>query len=52
MATNGLARMKDDPREWFENMCHAGMPHHVTVIQGHHSAFLKRLARVLKIESV
>ena len=52
MATNGLARMKDDPREWFDNMCHAGMPHHVAVIQGHHAAFLKRLARVIKVESV
>ena len=27
MATNGLAKMKADPGEWFENLCHAGMPH-------------------------
>ena len=52
MATNGLARMQDDPREWFENFCHAGMPHHVAVIQGHHAAFLKRLACVLNIEFI
>ncbi len=47
MATNALARMNDDPREWFEELCHAGMPHHVAVIQGHHAAQLKRLARAL-----
>ena len=52
MATNGLANMKDDPRIWFEDMCHAGMPHHVGVIQGHHALLLKRMARLLKIEFV
>jgi L-fucose isomerase-like protein len=52
MATNGLVRMKDNPLEWFENMCHAGMPHHVAIIQGHHAAFLNRLARVLNIPSL
>jgi len=52
MATNGLAKMQDDPREWFEDMCHAGMPHHVGVIQGHHAFLLKRLARILKIQFV
>jgi L-arabinose isomerase len=52
MATNGLARMKADPGEWFEELCHAGMPHHVAVIQGHHAAFLKRLARLMEIQFV
>jgi L-fucose isomerase-like protein len=52
MATNGLVRMKDNPLEWFENMCHAGMPHHVAIVQGHHAALLKRLARVLNIPSL
>lgn len=47
MATNALAQMKNDPREWFEELCHAGMPHHVVVVQGHHAALLKRLARLL-----
>jgi L-fucose isomerase-like protein len=50
MATNALARMKEDPRDWFEELCHAGMPHHVAVVQGHHAAFLKRFARVMGIE--
>ncbi|MDE3100152.1 MAG: L-fucose/L-arabinose isomerase family protein [Verrucomicrobiota bacterium] len=52
MATNALARMPDDPRAWFEDLCHAGMPHHVAVAQGHHAAFLKRLARALHIQII
>jgi len=52
MATNALAKMKNDPREWFEELCHAGMPHHVAVVQGHHAALLKRLARVMDIQFV
>jgi len=52
MATNGLARMKRDPGEWFEELCHAGMPHHVAVIQGHHANFFKRLARLMEIQFV
>jgi hypothetical protein len=52
MATNGLARMKQDPGEWFEELCHTGMPHHVAVIQGHHAMFLKRLARLMEIQFI
>lgn len=52
MATNALARMKEDPRDWFEELCHAGMPHHVAVVQGHHAALLKRFARVMGIRVV
>jgi len=52
MATNGLARMKDYPGEWFEELCHAGMPHHVAVIQGHHAHFLRRLARLMEIQFI
>jgi L-fucose isomerase-like protein len=52
MATNGLARMKDDPSEWFENLCHAGMPHHVAVVQGHHADLLKRFGRTMQMEFV
>ncbi len=50
MATNALARMTDDPREWFEEMCYRGMPHHVAVVQGHHAALFKRMARVMNIQ--
>jgi L-fucose isomerase-like protein len=52
MATNGLAWMENNPREWFEEFCRAGMPHHVAVIQGHHAAFLKRFARAMNIQFV
>jgi L-fucose isomerase-like protein len=52
MATNALAKMNCDPREWFEDLCHAGMPHHISVVQGHHAAFLKRLARLLGMQTL
>ena len=47
MATNGLARMNAVPHEWFEELCHAGMPHHVAVVKGHHKALLRRMACVM-----
>jgi L-arabinose isomerase len=50
MATNALATMNCDPRTWFEELCHAGMPHHVAVVQGHQAAILKRLARSLGMQ--
>jgi L-fucose isomerase-like protein len=36
--------------EWFEELCHRGMPHHLSVAAGHHARRLFRLARVLGIE--
>ncbi len=50
MATNALAQMNEDPGEWFEDMCHQGMPHHVAVVQGHHAAMFKRLARTMNMQ--
>jgi L-fucose isomerase-like protein len=52
MGTNGLARMKDEPRYWFEELCHQGMPHHVVVVEGHHAALLRRVARTLEMTFV
>ena len=53
MGTNGLARLdKQDPREWFEELCHDGMPHHVVVFEGHSAGLLKRLARALSIRFI
>jgi L-fucose isomerase-like protein len=49
LATNGLARMSEEPGEWLEELCHAGMPHHIAMIQGHHAVLLKRFARVMDI---
>jgi L-fucose isomerase-like protein len=53
MGTNALARLdQQDPREWFEELCHQGMPHHVAVFEGHHALLLQRLARILSIQFV
>ncbi|MFP4483457.1 MAG: sugar isomerase [Spirochaetaceae bacterium] len=50
MATNGLAEITEvDVNEWFEEMLHAGMPHHMCVVQGHHRGLLQKLARQLRI---
>lgn len=51
--TNGLVRLdRQDPHDWFEELCHLGMPHHVTLFAGHHTRPLRRLARSLGIEFV
>ena len=53
MGTNALARLeRQDPREWFEELCHQGMPHHVAVFEGHRAALLRRLARILRIHFI
>jgi L-fucose isomerase-like protein len=53
LATNGLARLnRQDPRDWFEELCHHGMPHHVAMFAGHHEAFLRRFARTMRVEFV
>lgn len=53
MGTNGLARLeRQDPREWFEELCHQGMPHHVAVFEGHSADLLRRLARALRIHFI
>ena len=53
MGTNGLAQLdKQDPREWFEELCHQGMPHHVVVFEGHSADLLKRFARALNIQFI
>lgn len=53
MMTNGLARLdKQDPGEWFEELCHRGMPHHVSLFAGHHQALLRRFARTIGAEFI
>jgi len=47
---HGLARVDGLPvRELFERLCHAGMPHHVTVFRGNCVTLLRRVARQLRI---
>lgn len=49
--TNGLVRVGDrDVYEWFEMLCHAGMPHHVAAVRGHHQKLLRRFARQAGVE--
>ena len=38
-----------DVREWFDALCHAGMPHHVVLFIGHHQETFRRLARAMKV---
>ena len=48
--TNGLATVPGkDVIEWFDDLCHEGMPHHVAVFEGHHADTLRRFARQIGI---
>ena len=48
MGTNGVGRLNhQDPGLWFEELCHAGMPHHLAVFEGHSARLLRRFARAL-----
>ena len=50
LGTIGRVRLDDrDVREWFDDLCHAGMPHHVVIVEGHHAAALKRFARLTNV---
>jgi len=35
--------------EWFDEMIHEGLPHHVLIARGHHRVTLKRFARQVGI---
>ena len=51
MGTNGLARLTDcNPQEWFLDLCHAGMPHHISICQDHHAALLRQFAKTMNIQ--
>jgi len=53
MGTNGLARIDGhNVCELFDELLHAGMPHHVAVSEGHHVATLRRFARLMGIDFV
>jgi len=53
MGTNGLARLTGrKPQEWFLDLCHEGMPHHVAVFEGHHTELLERFARLMRMRWV
>ena len=53
MGSNGLAVLRSrDPRQWFDELCHEGMPHHVAVFGGNHTDQLRRFARLMSFEWV
>jgi len=50
---HGVAVLENvDAHRWFENLCHAGMPHHLIVFQGHHTDLLRRMARMVHVNWV
>jgi L-fucose isomerase-like protein len=55
LGNNGVAEIDGvDVTEWFDDMIHQGLPHHLLIARGHHRARLKRFARqmgILWIES-
>lgn len=51
MGTNGLSKVKDlNPEDLFDDLCHAGMPHHIAIFPGHHAKTLNKLARRMNIK--
>ncbi len=47
--TNGRIHLNEDVHALFDTVCHAGMPHHLTVAPGHHAAALQRFARIAQM---
>lgn len=37
-------------RDWFDTLCHAGVPHHVILFTGHHRDTFRRLSRMIGTE--
>ena len=53
LGTHGLAILEGrSPIEWFDTLCHEGMPHHVILLRGHHVELLERLARQLRVSFI
>ena len=53
LGTHGRVLIDDrNVHDWFESLCHEGMPHHVVVLPGHHADELKRFARQMQVRWV
>jgi L-fucose isomerase-like protein len=51
--TNGrIVLPNENVHDLFDRMCHAGMPHHLTVAPGSHRRILERVARLLGMTAV
>jgi L-fucose isomerase-like protein len=50
LGNNGVAEIQGvDVTEWFDEMIHQGLPHHLLIARGHHRARLKRFARQMGV---
>jgi L-fucose isomerase-like protein len=50
LAGNSIGvRLERSVPRWFDDLCHAGMPHHVSIAEGKHAEQLRKLARLLNI---
>jgi len=50
LGNNGVAEIQGvDVMEWFDEMIHQGLPHHLLIAPGHHRVRLKRFARQIGI---
>lgn len=51
LGTSGVVRLSDrDVREWFDDLCHAGMPHHLILFAGQRAEALKRFSRLAGVQ--
>jgi L-fucose isomerase-like protein len=51
LGNNGVAEIEGvDVMEWFDEMVHRGLPHHLLIAPGHHRARLIRFARQVGID--
>jgi L-fucose isomerase-like protein len=51
LGTNCLAQLSNEqPGRWLGQICHAGMPHHVALFEGHHEQLLRRLALIMNVK--
>lgn len=50
LAGNSAAlRLERYVPRWFDDLCHAGMPHHLSIAGGRHAERLRRFARLMEI---
>lgn len=44
-----VLRLERSVPRWFDDLCHAGMPHHLSLAEGRHADRLRRFARLMNI---
>jgi L-fucose isomerase-like protein len=50
LGNNGVVEIQGvDVRQWFDQLIHEGLPHHILVAGGHHRERLRRFARQMEI---